>query len=179
MDFLFFWSLFFDNGNSSNVSSSLFFSRIRQPCSFSTIWLEWINKNEKWQIFLLTSEAEPLTLLEAQEGDPLDGRVPILHVLVKLHQEGLLFRPALLRHLLLGFPPLLFLATLLFLASLLVLPSFLLLARSLLAEATSLVLGRRGYPPVGNGFTARFDLRVKKQTSIDSRNLRSTTESCV
>lgn len=124
----------------------------------------------------MTSEAEPLTLLEAQEGDPLDGRVPVLHVLVKLHQEGLLLSPALLRHLVLGLPPLLLVATLLFLTPLLVLPSFLLLARTLLVEATTLVLGRRGYPPVGNCFTAGSDLRVEKQTSIDRLNF-SLTES--
>lgn len=108
--------------------------------------------------------AEPLTLLEAQEGDPLDGRVPVLHVLVEVHQEGLLLRPALLRHLLQQLPLLLLLAALLFLAPLLVLPSLLLLAGGFLAEAAGLVLGRRGYPPVGDCFTAGFDLRGGGET---------------
>lgn len=54
-----------------------------------------------------------LTLLEAEEGDPLDGRVPLFHVLVELHQERLLLRSALLRRFLLS--PLLLLAPLLLL----------------------------------------------------------------
>lgn len=96
-----------------------------------------------------------LTLFEAQERDPLDGRVSILHVLIELHQECLLIRPILLRRVLL-FLLLFVIALLLF--SLLVPPSLLLLGGGLPADTAGLVFAR--YLSVGQRFT--FDLQRHK-----------------
>lgn len=110
-----------------------------------------------------------LTLLEAQEGDPLDGRVSVFHVLVEVHQESLLLRPALLGRVLLF---LLLLLIALLLLPLFLPPPLLLLGGGLPADAAGLVFARRRDLPVGQRFT--FDLQ-RRSVALASLPKRKTS----